>query len=182
MSCYETAEHLLWGHLRVCSLPSQTEPFNFLKSHVCGIGQRSVVSFDWLTENYLVWVQFQTFFLGGCRLRNHTEPYVQALQKLCSLLQGLGRFPTTTPFSQGLNFTRLARAKGSVPVNLIQMSQWSRGPDSELGEVCCLWACDGTQTLLHSENNLFFSPKSLNKIISNFQSNVIQNLKTFSKV
>lgn len=50
----------------MCAPPSQTEPFNFLRRHVCDLGTEAVVALDWLTENYLVGAQFQTFFLGGC--------------------------------------------------------------------------------------------------------------------
>lgn len=90
-------------------------------------------------------------------LKPHRALACRLYRSECWLLPGLGMFPASAPFSQELNFTRLARAKGSWPVNLVQMSQRSRGPVLERGEVFVIWASWlNSLTFWHLKSNLFF--------------------------
>lgn len=99
------------------------------------------------------------------------SPRLQAWQKFHWLPQGLGRFPTRTPFSQGLNFTRLARAERKAA------RQWTSSRC--LSEACASlrtrWNLPYLSILMDLELSytwrvIFFIPKSiLIKYFSNFQ-------------
>lgn len=184
LSWCETAEHLLWGYFGVCSFPSQTEPFNFLRSHVCGIRTENSGCF-WLVNRELSGLSTNSDMLHRSLLaETYTEPSVAGFTKVMLVVARPGQVSsyftilTGVTFHEGSQSERQHACKSypdvSVKLCACLRTRWSF---PYLSILIKLWLSYRWRVIFS-----FVSKSHLNKIISNFQSNVLQNLKAFSKV